>query len=59
MTTEDLIPTIDLKDVTRLYKMGDETIYALRGVTMKIFPNEYVAIMGPSGSGKSTLMNMI
>ena len=49
MTTEDLIPTIDLKDVTRLYKMGDETIYALRGVTMKIFPNEYVAIMGPSG----------
>lgn len=39
--------------------MGDETIYALRDVSLEVSPNEYVAVMGPSGSGKSTLMNMI
>jgi putative ABC transport system ATP-binding protein len=50
---------IEIEGVTKLYQMGEETIRALRGVTLKIRRNEYLAIMGPSGSGKSTLMNML
>ncbi|HEY4989986.1 MAG TPA: ABC transporter ATP-binding protein [Opitutaceae bacterium] len=50
---------IAIEDVTKLYHMGDETIHALRGVSLSIHRNEYLAIMGPSGSGKSTLMNML
>ncbi len=50
---------IQLKDVGRSYQVGTQTIHALRSVTMEIFKNEYVALMGPSGSGKSTLMNTL
>ena len=50
---------IEIEGVTKLYKMGSEIIQALRGVSVKIHRNEYLAIMGPSGSGKSTLMNML
>ena len=50
---------IEIEGVTKLYRMGTETIHALRGVNLKIRRNEYLAIMGPSGSGKSTLMNML
>lgn len=50
---------IDIADLTKLYMMGDEEVFALRNVSVTISANEYVAIMGPSGSGKSTLMNMI
>jgi len=50
---------IDIDGVTKLYKMGEEIIHALRGVSVEIRRNEYLAIMGPSGSGKSTLMNML
>ncbi len=50
---------IEIGGVTKLYHMGSETIHALRGVSLKIHRNEYLAIMGPSGSGKSTLMNML
>ena len=52
-------PIIRIRDLTRHYVMGTETVQALRGVSLDIDRNEYVAIMGPSGSGKSTMMNMI
>jgi len=45
--------------LTREYDMGSELVRALRGVSVQIHKNEYVAVMGPSGSGKSTLMNLI
>lgn len=59
-TTRPVGPlVIDIDGVKKLYQMGAETIHALRGVSLKIHRNEYLAIMGPSGSGKSTLMNML
>jgi|YNPMSStandDraft_2_1061718.scaffolds.fasta_scaffold15227_1 putative ABC transport system ATP-binding protein len=52
-------PLIEVKDVWKTYRMGDELIHALHGVSFTIRRNEYIAIVGPSGSGKSTLMNII
>jgi len=50
---------IETHDITKTYKMGDNIVNALQGVSITINRGEYVAFMGPSGSGKSTLMNIV
>ena len=50
---------IELQDVRRDFKVGEETVHALRGVSFKIYEGEFVTIMGTSGSGKSTLLNQL
>src|SRR5436853_2874171 len=56
-TTSPMV--IDIENITKDYVMGEEIVRALRGVSLQIRRNEYLAVMGPSGSGKSTLMNML
>ena len=50
---------IDIKDLCKVYLVGDERVRALDHATLHIYPQEFVSIIGPSGSGKSTLMNII
>jgi putative ABC transport system ATP-binding protein len=57
--THPALPVVDLDGVTKTYRSGSLSVDALRGVSLQIWPGEYVAIMGPSGSGKSTLMHII
>ena len=52
-------PIIHLEDIRKNYFLGRQVIEVLKGITLDIFKNEYVALMGPSGSGKSTLMNIL
>jgi putative ABC transport system ATP-binding protein len=50
---------IQVKDLYKIYQMGNTEVRALDGVSLTIEQNEYLSIMGPSGSGKSTLMNLL
>jgi putative ABC transport system ATP-binding protein len=50
---------IDISNITKRYQLGEQVVFALNGIDLKIEKGEYAALMGPSGSGKSTLMNII
>ncbi len=50
---------IELRDVSKIYQVGDERVHALDHANLHVYPQEFVSIIGPSGSGKSTLMNII
>jgi putative ABC transport system ATP-binding protein len=52
-------PVIQIQDLTRVYKMGENEVHALRGINFEVERGQFIAIMGPSGSGKTTLMNII
>jgi putative ABC transport system ATP-binding protein len=52
-------PLISVQDLTKIYRVGDVSIDAVRGVTLDIAPGEFVSVVGPSGSGKSTLMHIL
>ena len=52
-------PIIKLENIQKSYIMGKQELRVLKGISLEVFKNEYVALMGPSGSGKSTLMNLL
>ena len=59
VTLEPRDPIIHVEDLTKDYSMGENVVHALRGISLDVYPGEFVAVMGASGSGKSTFMNLL
>ena len=59
MAVENEKPVIEVKDLYKIYRVGEEKVRALNGVDFSIYKGEFCAIVGTSGSGKSTLLNML
>ena len=57
--TSDTATVFSTRDITKVYRMGEVSVHALRGVTMELCEGEFVVLLGPSGSGKSTLLNIL
>ena len=53
------LPVFEARDLTKVYRMGEVEVHALRGVDLDLYESEFVVILGPSGSGKSTLLNIL